>query len=161
MKLTAWQMIAALAVLLTATIVVHVFAPTAVAAVGSMVGIAFAALFLNKHDDPPPPPATGEGPSLRVIPGGGGSGGGAARAVLSALGIGVAALSLAVASVLTLASCGGLNLESIDLLTNPKDDVALSECRAEGREAKQKNGGDAGAAYAEYRNCTRDAGLQK
>ncbi len=54
--------------------------------------------------------------------------------------------------------CSSL-FRSFDELNDPTDDVELSQCRREGRAARDA-GADAGAAYAAYVNCTKDAGLR-
>lgn len=71
MKFTAWQLVAVIAILLTAVIVANIYAPGAAATVVSMATTVFAALFVNRSDgdggDGPPP---GSPPALRVLPGG-------------------------------------------------------------------------------------------
>ena len=131
MKLTNWQLLAALAGLLTAIICAHVFAPGSVDLVVSLVTTAFGVLFLQRQDPPGPPSP----PKLTMLSGGG---------ILSLL--------------IFLAACGD-GLKSIDEINNPSDDVVLAKCRADAR-AEMYLTGDKNRAWSIYLACTSDAGLR-
>lgn len=155
MKLTNWQLIAALAVLFAAIIGAHIFAPGATAIVVSMATTAFGALFLNRKD--PPPPNDGGGPTLRVIPGGASDSSDESKPDVSAstsFTMGAVCLALALS-----ASACGAGFVTFDELNNPSDDAALARCRNEARAAKDA-GADAQDAYDRYHRCTQDAGLR-
>jgi hypothetical protein len=130
MKFTPWQLVAVLAILLTAIIVANRYAPGAVATVVSMATTVFAALFVGPHDDDDGPPP-GSPPVLRVIAGG-------------------AALALAVVA------CG---LKGVGALQDPSDDEKLATCRADGRRAA-RTGSSAEEAWDQYLACMRDAGIR-
>lgn len=66
MKLTAWQMVAALAVMFAAIIVASIFAPGTLAVIVSLVTTAFAALGLSGLRRPETPASEESG--ARVIP---------------------------------------------------------------------------------------------
>lgn len=50
-------------------------------------------------------------------------------------------------------------IKTVDQVNDPSDDVALKNCREEGRAAREA-GADKDAAYGVYFDCTKEAGLR-
>ncbi len=50
-------------------------------------------------------------------------------------------------------------LKELESISDPSDDVKLSQCRKLAR-GLMADGGDAGSAYAAYYSCTEEAGLR-
>lgn len=71
---------------------------------------------------------------------------------------GIIALAAAGSLVACLSGCAS-GLGALESVSDPQDNADLSRCRQVGRDVKA-DGGQAGNAYWEYMECTREAGLR-